>query len=279
MGTGVSLHIGINDVSPDHYDGWSGPLAGCENDARAMEKIARGRGYNARRLLTADATRAAVLAGIDSAAARLAAGDTFLLTYAGHGGQVPDTSGDEDDGWDETWCLHDGQLLDDELFDRWHHFEPGVRIIVVSDSCHSGTVTRARVREAIEPTTELASSLAGDFTAGAPRFMPIDRALRTFRRNQQFYTELQDAIPEVGEPPVAVRLLSGCQDNQVSLDGNENGLFTTVLLTVWNEGGFVGDYPSFHREMLLLMPPTQSPSHLVLGPRNSEFDGQQPFTP
>jgi hypothetical protein len=39
-----------------------------------------------------------------------------LLTYSGHGSQIPDVSQDEVDHYDETWCLYDGQLLDDELF-------------------------------------------------------------------------------------------------------------------------------------------------------------------
>ncbi|MDP9071378.1 MAG: caspase family protein, partial [Actinomycetota bacterium] len=33
---GMSLHIGLNRVDPDGYNGWSGDLAGCENDARDM---------------------------------------------------------------------------------------------------------------------------------------------------------------------------------------------------------------------------------------------------
>ena len=50
------------------------------------------------------------------AAKALKPGDLFFLTYSGHGGQVPDVTGDEDDKQDETWCLYDGQLIDDELY-------------------------------------------------------------------------------------------------------------------------------------------------------------------
>jgi len=39
------------------------------------------------------------------AAKALAAGDLFFMTYSGHGGQVPDVSGDEPDKKDETWCF------------------------------------------------------------------------------------------------------------------------------------------------------------------------------
>ena len=30
---GVSLHVGLNKVDPQHYAGWSGPLNACEADA------------------------------------------------------------------------------------------------------------------------------------------------------------------------------------------------------------------------------------------------------
>ena len=94
-------------------------------------------------LLTKKATRAKTLAAIRAAAKRLKSGDLFFLSYSGHGGQVDDVSGEEDDKLDETWCLFDGQLIDDELYLELGRFAKGVRVLVLSDSCHSGTVTRA----------------------------------------------------------------------------------------------------------------------------------------
>jgi hypothetical protein len=40
---GSSLHIGLNRVDPTHYVGWKGELVACENDARDMETIAKGK--------------------------------------------------------------------------------------------------------------------------------------------------------------------------------------------------------------------------------------------
>ena len=94
-------------------------------------------------LLTKKGTRAHALAAMRQAAKRLVSGDLFFLTYSGHGGQVPDVTGEEADKQDETWCLYDGQLIDDELYFELSRFAAGVRILVLSDSCHSGTVTRA----------------------------------------------------------------------------------------------------------------------------------------
>ena len=39
MPRGYSLHIGLNHVDPDAYDGWDGRLFGCINDANAMKEI------------------------------------------------------------------------------------------------------------------------------------------------------------------------------------------------------------------------------------------------
>ncbi len=138
-----SLHIGLNAVDPDHYDGWDGKLSGCENDARTMAAIAQRDGFATTLLLTAEATAARVLAVLASKAQTLTSGDVFLLTYAGHGAQVPNVNGDDEvDDQDETWVTYERMLIDDELEAAFAAFAPGVDIITLSDSCHSGTVFR-----------------------------------------------------------------------------------------------------------------------------------------
>jgi hypothetical protein len=71
-------------------------------------------------------------------------------------------------------------------------------------------------------------------------------------------------------------LISGCQDNQTSGDGDINGLFTSRLLQVLEEG-FRGDYAAFHREILHRMPDSQTPNHWVVGRKDPGFDSQNPF--
>lgn len=139
----IALHIGVNNVDPAKYAGWDGRLNGCENDSDTMKSIAEIEGYEITQLKSAAATTGNILAAIQSAADNLAAGDTFLLTYAGHGGQVPNTGTDiETDAQDETWVLYDRMLIDDELEAAFTKFRAGVNIILLSDSCHSGTVYR-----------------------------------------------------------------------------------------------------------------------------------------
>jgi len=287
---GMSLHIGLNGVSGAAYGGWDGPLAACEFDANDMTALAKQQGIRPTTLLTKKATRSAVLAEMRKAAKLLAAGDLFFLTYSGHGGQVPDVNGDEDDKKDETWCLYDGQLIDDELYAELGKFGAGVRILVLSDSCHSGTVTR----EAILPPATIPTQ--------RPKNMPDAVAMRTYREHQAFYDKLQrDVARDAGKPVVdpdnalaqvavsgrlsaiadkfdaSLILISGCQDNQTSMDGEHNGAFTEQLLKVWNQGGFQGNYGNFHARIKARMPATQSPNLFTLGAAG-EFLAQKPFT-
>ena len=183
----LSLNIGLNTVSATAYEGWTGPLAACEFDANDMAALARSQGMKARVLLTKKGTRASILAAIRRAAKSLRAGDLFFLTFSGHGGQVRDVTGDEADKQDETWCLYDGQLIDDELYFELSRFAAGVRILVLSDSCHSGTVTRARL-----PVTDAAPGTARS------KMMPLEVGRRVYARHQPFYES-------TGDPAVALR--------------------------------------------------------------------------
>ncbi len=289
---GLSLSIGLNSVSPAHYGGWSGDLAACEFDAKDMAALATGRGMKATQLLTKQATRAKVLAALRAAAKALVRGDFFFLTFSGHGGQVPDVSGEEADKLDETWCLFDGQLIDDELYLELGKFATGVRMLVLSDSCHSGTVVRAGPQATGIVAPELRSKM-----------MPPSVAMRTYEAHKAFYDKLQKDVAqaegggEKADPDevlagltVSTRLtkiaqrfkarailISGCQDNQSSYDGQHNGAFTGRLLTVWNRGNFDGNYASFHAHIKAGMPAIQTPNLFTMGPVLT-FLKQKPFT-
>jgi hypothetical protein len=271
MATGISLHIGLNSVDPQHYEGWGGPLNACEADANDMADLAQTRNYTPTKLLTRKATRKAVLDAIAAAAAQLKSGDMFFLTYSGHGGQLPDQNGDEPDGKDETWCLYDGELVDDELYSSWGAFAAGVRILLLSDSCHSGTVSKALHYDA------KARAMPGTLY----RVMPDEVALRVYQNNKKFYDPIlkrRDLAEALGTVKASVLLISGCQDNQLSQDGTFNGLFTGTLKTVWNGGTFEGSYRRFRAAIAAKMPPDQTPRLTLVGAGNEPFIAEEPFT-
>lgn len=278
MARGISLHIGLNSVDPEQYQGWSGDLNACEADAHDMDAIASAAGFSSRLLLTAEATSDAVLDALEGAAAELTSGDTLLLTYSGHGGQVPDTDGDEEDGMDETWVLFDRQVLDDELRAAYRAFAPGVRVAVTSDSCHSGSVTRMGPPRAAGEAPSGPVAQPPTSPGARSKAMPPAVAQRDFLRRSDLYEARASRQAEAGEPAACVALISGCQDNQLSLDGTYNGLFTATLLTVWNGGQFRGGYGRLRNRIAAKMPDTQTPRFSVLGPTDEDFLTGQTFT-
>jgi hypothetical protein len=277
MSKGIALTIGLNAVDPKHYQGWAGALNACEADAADMADITKSRKFNVKTLLTKAATRSRIMDEISKAAKSLKAGDIFMLSYSGHGGQVPDLNDDENDGQDETWCLYDGQLIDDEIYAELAKFQKGVRILVFSDSCHSGTV----VKLAFYQGTVSARNTNVSSKEVRYRFMPPDVAMRVYRNNKTFYDgllknkALNDSRASV---KASVLLFSGCQDNQLSSDGDFNGLFTAHLLRAWDNGNFKKPYRSFHKAILKRMPPDQTPNYFRLGLTDTKFEAQIPFT-
>ena len=73
-------------------------------------------------------------------------------------------------------------------------------------------------------------------------------------------------------------LISGCQDNQLSSDGERNGLFTAMLEIVYDGGAYKQGYRRFHREIRGLMPPEQTPNLFLTGRNLRDFLAQMPFS-
>lgn len=302
MSTGLYLTIGLNSVDAGVY-GDVPNLRACENDARDMAAIATKAGFTGKTLLTAEATSAAVLSELYTAAKKLESGDMLVLGYSGHGAQVGDVNGDETDGLDETWCLYDRMLIDDGLYAMWAQFKSGVRIFVLSDSCHSGTVLRnlklklmldqgyfipvveagqeksvSKVAARGDSKTEdklLVSQPAGRFKA-----IDFDKAWHMYVANKAMYDSLQ-YIAGPSEKAVigaSIILISGCQDNQLSQDGEKNGMFTYALKAIWADGKYSKNYQSFQRDIQGQLPTSQSPNYLTVGAVNLAFEAQEPFT-
>ncbi|MER7521334.1 caspase family protein [Streptomyces sp. NPDC126499] len=269
MPTGISLHVGLNRVDPDRYEGWDGALLACENDARDLARTARANGFEDTVLLTPEGTVDRITAELRAAAERLGAGDILLFTYSGHGGQVPDVTGpdDEPDRLDETLVLYDRQFLDDEVHQEFLRFDHGVRIVTFFDCCHSGS------------SIEI-PGLTDDVTG---RYLPEPKQAELYARDRDLFDDLQRSLAKAaavtadGQGPPVI-LVSACQDNQVALDGDTNGAFTGALLAVWDDGAFRGDYRTFHRAVQHRLPPTQSPNLHTTGAPSAAFLAQRPFT-
>lgn len=131
------------------------PLRGALNDARDLAETFRGLGVtDLTVLLEKDAHRAAVLGAWEAVLERGEPGDVIFLTYAGHGMRVRAPAGSsEEDGMDEFYPLYgfSGRsagvpdlILDNEIFYWAKRAEArGLRVVLVTDACHSGSPFRS----------------------------------------------------------------------------------------------------------------------------------------
>jgi len=277
MTNAIALHIGINAVDPSHY-GSALPLSGCHADARDMSSIARAAGFRAKTLLDGEATSNALSAELDAAARLLVAGDIFLLTYAGHGTRVPDVEGDESDRLDEAWVLFDRMFLDDEVHAAFAGFAPGVRVCLISDSCHSGTMARRLEQLRIDQLARTRGVADAPLRYRSPTEPDFGR--RVLEQNPSTYGRLDRTALRAARAEVraAVIAIGGCQDHELAGDGEFNGMFTGHLKEVWDSGAYQGDHPTFLRAIEARMPTTQRPNYTTAGQSTAAFEHQRPFT-
>lgn len=241
-----ALCIGIND-----YPGTQNDLSGCVNDANDWAAELGSRGFTVSKMLDKKATRAAMTKNIGSLIKDARKGDTVVITYSGHGTWVPDSSGDEADGRDEGLCPWDissaGPLLDDEISQLFAQRAGGVRILLISDSCHSGSVTRGN---------------DSDLDPGMPRarFLPLEAWMPA--------VELPAAVSRPRGLISGLRrsggdlLLAGCMDTQYSWDtsfrGRPNGAFTYYALKTLRENKPI-NYVAWFNAIRTYLPTTHLP--------------------
>eukprot|EP00928_Gymnodinium_smaydae_P053310 TRINITY_DN37327_c0_g1_i1.p1 TRINITY_DN37327_c0_g1~~TRINITY_DN37327_c0_g1_i1.p1 ORF type:complete len:482 (+),score=74.44 TRINITY_DN37327_c0_g1_i1:72-1517(+) len=135
------------------YKGTSNPLT-CTIDGNNMVELARASGVaDITQVYDGQATKDNVLHAVRTIARRCAPNDYFFLYYSGHGTSIRDMDGDEVDGEDEAYVLCDSRtgqaippteeslLSDDELAAMLcRELKQSVKVIVISDCCHSGSI-------------------------------------------------------------------------------------------------------------------------------------------
>lgn len=209
----------------NNYPGSNAELSGCVNDADDWHDLLAAQGYQVH--LMTEATKADMVSALLELVAKTGFGDRAVFTYSGHGTWVPDQSGDEPDRRDEALVPADwangSLLLDDELDQIFSRKRYGSGFLMLSDSCHSGSVTR----------------VVADRAIGKPRFLPPTMLGRGI------VAETQELSVRAATPaPNKVSLISGCGDAEYSYDATfnnrPNGAFTRVAIDAWRSGMTLG---------------------------------------
>jgi len=243
--------VGINDYPGTHND-----LNGCVNDAHDWAELLRKDfefGDNVSLLIDSEATQKNIQSSLADLVTGAGSGDVIVFTYSGHGTWEYDRGErDESDNRDEAICAYDGNIIDDTIRDIIRQMNNEVHLTFISDSCHSGTVTRAMLERVYEEDQRLAE------TAPKPRYMPpVDDtdALRT------------DLIPirrrfNYPESDMSEVLITGCNATEYSYDaylgGRYNGAMTALAIRLMRSNP-KQTYEAFHKELRVLLPSTRYP--------------------
>jgi hypothetical protein len=243
-----ALTIGINN-----YPGTSNDLAGCINDAKDWAAELKRRGFEIAELHDESATRSRMVEEMKSVVEKAAKGDIVVITYSGHGTWLPDDDEDEPDFRDEALCPYDvakGALLDDDLYEIFSSARAGARVVLISDSCHSGTVAK----------------FAPASTPRKIRFMPLE----TFEKDPGKLAKARRAekVPARGRSRASALLLSGCKDTEYSYDaefnGRPNGAFSRVALEALKGLPADATYRQWHAEIRKRLPSMDYPQTPLL---------------
>ncbi|MBI1929675.1 caspase family protein [Candidatus Poribacteria bacterium] len=233
-----ALLIGINDykiIGPD--------LRFCESDAgRMKEALIKSAGFNEaniKLLLGTEATKSGIRKAMkDWLIANVKPGDTALFYFSGHGIQIPDPTGQEEDGKDELLCAYDSALYsytfvrDNELGEWLDEIQTDQKIVML-DCCHSGTATR---------------SLVG--FGEQSQNVPLIKAYYPppgFDIRESTIDEIKAIDPDItaaelsrargiGGDTGGETAIAGCRDDQVALESPavKGGVLTTYLIESMN---------------------------------------------
>lgn len=212
----LALCIGINSYS-------SQLLSGCVNDSKRWADTLTTLGFKVKRIIDRDATRSAIVQGLRELIAGAREGDELVFQYAGHGAQVEDDDGDEDDRFDEVFvpidCDNGALLLDDDVYRETEALRKGAYLTMFMDCCNSGSNTR------FAPVGNAAKKRGGS-----------DERVRYMRLSEDvtrkfFALRKRKAVRRGGGERAALPGLvhfAACRDDQYAWESNGQGDFTGI---------------------------------------------------
>lgn len=214
----VALLQGINK-----YPNSSHNLNGCINDIKlAQSKLEN---FQIREFINNKVTRRSTKEQLEYVIANSVKNDTIIWQYSGHGSRVKDQDGDEHDGYDETLYLYDGNLIDDEINIILQKIPDGVTMLIILDSCFSGTATRG-------------------ININKVRYVESKRTIGRTRR-------IKKALPKSGNWMV----ISACQEHESAYDAYINGQNHGALsYYLWNTYNVNLTYKQWFNSVLNYLP-------------------------
>lgn len=229
-------------IGIDAYPGRNA-LQGCVNDARNWSNALSSLGFNVTMLINEQATRQAMLDGIQKIMSSATAGDVVVIQYAGHGTKVKDLDGDEVDGTDEALVPIDFEigafLIDDDIRALMMAIPAAVTVTCFMDCCHSGTNTRMF---GATPDTDPKGSLS--------RFLPMRPE---WNEAHQIYRSRLGGMPKpISRSSASMREINfaACLPEEVAFETNGAGDFTSRAIPLLQSSASVLSNAAFLNKVL-----------------------------
>ncbi len=229
-----ALLIGINEYSRSSVSPIRS-LQACLNDVAHVKAFLKANYSDLIKdegqileLTNANATRQNVINGFKNHLTQASENDIVLVFYSGHGSYgitAPEFQNSTTDKQEQTWVLHDSRvansydLADKEialLLEEVGRNQP--HIVVISDSCNSGSVTRE---------VEEFKQFQPRFTSGINEPRPLETYL------DGAYTQR----PNLTIPTTDHLLLAACERTERAWEADGEGQFTKTLLSILNKNG------------------------------------------
>jgi hypothetical protein len=251
-----ALCVGINDYPYDGND-----LNGCVNDAKAWADLLVGHYGFARTdvklMLDSEATKANIMAALKNLLKGSKSGDLLVFTNSSHGTYIEDQSGDEE-MYDEALCPYDCQdnlIVDDELRELFTNLPKGVGLSVISDSCHSGSVTRVALSDVVP----------GLKTPDDRRVRFLNPALMGRKLLENPWKAKPKGKVKYPESKMKDVLLSGCTDKEYSYDARIGGVYhgamTYFAIKTIQEADYKITFQQLQTRLLYLLDDAGYPQH------------------
>lgn len=210
-----ALLIGIN------YENTSNSLYGCINDSKNVEKVLKRENYTELMMINDKTeqkpTYENIIKGIEWLVKDSHQYETIFFHYSGHGSNVFDNDGDEDDRRDECLVSLDNKMItDDILFEKLIN-QIKTRLVCIIDACHSGTMLDLEYSVKMSPQKVSGNS-----------YNP-----NNWKSNEQIIRNEKKKL----EHNFPVFFISGCQDNEYSADAyiknSSQGALTYTFLDIY----------------------------------------------
>lgn len=241
-----ALLVGIKNYAPESN---VNPLSGAHNDVERMRDFLNGpyagefKSRHIEVLKDPDATYVNVITYFyNKLCLQAKPGDIALFHYCGHGSFCPTAQElialSDSKTQDETLVCFDSRLeghydlADKELAALIAQFEPGVDVVVIADSCYSGSITR-------DDSIKEMNGFRERFTPPPPEHI---RILNTYFHGitipilREFYSEEKRAAGKLEIPAARHIALMACSREQKAYEMVGGGRFTQTMLKMLKAG-------------------------------------------